>query len=1454
MDEKITYEVLYSKDRVSKKRKRMLDGVLEFRKGKKHIKLTDEDGEIIVSDTITPKQISQIIDEETIVVNFITIEIVEETCRESVTESKPIQPIATEPKRKKKRRKHKDNITSEEVLPKRHAPTVSSSQQKEPSKATHEHSIDKDKGIDSKYVPKTKPHSPQRDAASLTMPEKKKINRIVKLIFPMVQILCNQVLSKSDSLSLPSYSSLPPFSLPRSSLPLLSVLSTYIPRPARYNPPFLSSDSSSKTPSSSCDIPYTWVAYIKSITSRVSCDICIGICKALGAFCALVETEVERDRHQKHYFKWNVESYGQSPSTSSPKLFSALLSVPFFPMILPAEMSLPKKDSISSSVAASAPFSSPLTPRFFISFSLPSSFTSITPSISPPSLSSTLATMGFISPISQPPQLGDVFIVSCGPSFTSSDDTCMCQWGQGDDDEDDELEYEYTMSAIAITALPEMSKRKREFKVWIMRVNEEDIKVNDVGTVKNGFKYSSSVSNNHSSSSSSSYSSPYPNSLVFSSSYLSPTMLSAFTSRRMSSLPSLCGPVLSLLSLYSLRSSMNCAGTMSIGSPSLISLLSPPLSPILLCAACGCAESDARKWVRSEKRRIRREEKQDKAEWDDLWDGSDDNEIDPIRSPSSPSRSPSSRKRPEIGESTISDCHDDLEIIYKKVLASIMKNTLTQEQTRVCLKLYRRLMALSYPSIISSSSNPLSSSNPESGAVHVLRGVYGSGKTHLLSSIVHALHSSHPNLHILVLSLTHRGVDEVCERVAQWLVSCESSDSDNESLPSSPSDSGQPGGKGEKSKWMWNLWRCGRIDRISPKLVRGWNNTPSTGSESKGGIESPQGLAECLHYIHSSYISNAELEDVSRTRMEHELDPYPFVIGMTLNAVLFSPIFSNNTYYSYTPDLIIIDEASQINEELFLGVLMRIFMKKKENKSLDSDGHSYKTPEDSIIRDSSSSSSSTSSSSLLCSHSQPQYIEPTLLLVGDDRQLPPISVCERESVLHRLVEWSTVSDRGLKKEESSHEEERGGFDGHRSLPSYVLTELHTQFRLHPSISFVPSQLFYFGNVKTHWSVRTKREQAWSGGCGMIVLHVTSEEECSRDKHINPQLTGSVGISSIVRASQVSMAEAFNIAMIISLFVSNGVNLNDIGVISPYNAQCECIRDVLKRKGIPVNSGKKIQFSMSSSHHKQHQESVTSSSPLHSKVQESGSVSVSTVDSFQGSEKDIILFSLTHPRAHESSHCMDRRRMCVALTRAKRLCIVLMAPNTLGIWGDLCELVKEHGGGLFNRVEDLWKSGAKASTGGDVTEETKQSILTDEDIRAMWDSHVISSYCGTAQNSGFNVTECVSIAGEEYDPLQFQFHHSSASLSVDSLVNPIEEPVLSDYLNFSSLCESECSLSLIAPSTSPKKKERRVKWEDSVGEKVIGKREEEWMCQRHQWEEVELFQKELDAFRISFNGV
>lgn len=107
---------------------------------------------------------------------------------------------------------------------------------------------------------------------------------------------------------------------------------------------------------------------------------------------------------------------------------------------------------------------------------------------------------------------------------------------------------------------------------------------------------------------------------------------------------------------------------------------------------------------------------------------------------------------------------------------------------------------------------------------------------------------------------------------------------------------------------------------------------------------------------------------------------------------------------------------------------------------------------------------------------------------------------------------------------------------------------------------------------------------------------------------------------------------------------------EIGVITPYSAQVSEIRKQLKRLEIGQRPNQRIE--------------------------------VSTVDGFQGREKEVIIISMVRSNSHQIiGFLSNEKRMNVAVTRAKRLCCLIGDSGTVShndFLASLCQYFRDHG--------------------------------------------------------------------------------------------------------------------------------------------------------------------------------
>ena len=237
------------------------------------------------------------------------------------------------------------------------------------------------------------------------------------------------------------------------------------------------------------------------------------------------------------------------------------------------------------------------------------------------------------------------------------------------------------------------------------------------------------------------------------------------------------------------------------------------------------------------------------------------------------------------------------------------------------------------------------------------------------------------------------------------------------------------------------------------------------------------------------------------------------------------------------------------------------------------------------------------------------------ILIGDHKQLPAVVLQSKESseVFDeglRSIGLYNLKDSLFERLYRSHLSEEG---------SMVLDMLCRQGRMHPGVASFPNQAFYAGKLQP---VGLLHQQEY---IPTPVLFIPSQRDTS-------SLSGKTNIyeARIVAdwAEQIwkESPEVFDAH-------------RTLGIITPYRSQIALIRKQLQEKGIP----------------------------------ELLDVSVDTVERYQGSERDVIIYSfcVNHryqlkflPNLTEENGVQIDRKLNVALTRARKRLIVIGVPELL----------------------------------------------------------------------------------------------------------------------------------------------------------------------------------------------
>lgn len=242
-----------------------------------------------------------------------------------------------------------------------------------------------------------------------------------------------------------------------------------------------------------------------------------------------------------------------------------------------------------------------------------------------------------------------------------------------------------------------------------------------------------------------------------------------------------------------------------------------------------------------------------------------------------------------------------------------------------------------------------------------------------------------------------------------------------------------------------------------------------------------------------------------------------------------------------------------------------------------------------------------------------------IILVGDHKQLPPYLDRER-------VEYFKKFSKDIREQKTSDFEIKQALGA--SFFEYLQKEsvlgnenkilLSEQHRMHPDIGNFVSQSFYDSELMngehTHENVIHLPEPFDK----QIIFIDTSSDNASAE--------------SLKDGSYFNQVEAeFIVNKVIPELDRNNISPNSYAIVSPYSKQCERIKEMLSEKDASIFN----------------------------------STEVATLDSFQGREHDIIIFSFTRSAVRNRVGFLDdARRLNVAFSRAKKKLILIGNKETL----------------------------------------------------------------------------------------------------------------------------------------------------------------------------------------------
>lgn len=264
-----------------------------------------------------------------------------------------------------------------------------------------------------------------------------------------------------------------------------------------------------------------------------------------------------------------------------------------------------------------------------------------------------------------------------------------------------------------------------------------------------------------------------------------------------------------------------------------------------------------------------------------------------------------------------------------------------------------------------------------------------------------------------------------------------------------------------------------------------------------------------------------------------------------------------------------------------------------------------------------------------------------VIVIGDHMQLPPVTDDDfinkaREKFKDMEVDFYETYKQSL-FEKLFYEAD----ESHKIM-------LDTQFRMHEDIAQPISQLFYGGNYKTGCKTEHRLIDIAGFKDPMIFLDtielpdkyetVTVIDEETKQVAYTNQTEARI-IASVLERIYMPLQDGMTV---LDYKGPKKIDLGDLGIITPYKAQIKCIKDAIYER-----------FSSQGHLNKAQIENILSK------------IEIDTVDSFQGRDKEIILYSFVRSNKECKIGFLDElRRLNVTITRAKRLIIMVGDSYTL----------------------------------------------------------------------------------------------------------------------------------------------------------------------------------------------
>jgi hypothetical protein len=311
-----------------------------------------------------------------------------------------------------------------------------------------------------------------------------------------------------------------------------------------------------------------------------------------------------------------------------------------------------------------------------------------------------------------------------------------------------------------------------------------------------------------------------------------------------------------------------------------------------------------------------------------------------------------------------------------------------------------------------------------------------------------------------------------------------------------------------------------------------------------------------------------------------------------------------------------------------------------------------------------------------------------LVLVGDTKQLPPTVASSNKHLRNKLG----VSPMDRLEKDGLLALIDDNNNGDQQTSKAAVSTLQIQYRMTPSLMEFPSNYFYNGLVKSPSSSLSSSKTAAITNISNVFETADESAKSSSTSAVisnNPYPTplgfkwpvpslplafinignGNGEIihndDAVISSNSGGKSNPFEAKRIANIVINllEASPEQQICVLTPYSKQVQVIRSTLQQEALLLQRKRKQSApSLSSS-------STLSSSTLspssNSIMKLINNIRIGTIDSFQGQECDIVLFSSVRSNTiNELGFVRDPRRLCVALTRARKGLVVVGDTSSL----------------------------------------------------------------------------------------------------------------------------------------------------------------------------------------------